>query len=259
MHLPSKFVDISMSLDNDTVTDPPVMRPKIEYKTGAENAEMVCQFFPGLSTDQLPDGQGWSWERINLVTHNGTHLDAPYHFHTHDKTGAKMMTIDQVPLDWCFRPGVKLDFRRLEDGHVVTAKEVEAELARIGHELKPLDIVLVNTRASECFGTDAFMSAGIGMGREATLYLTQRGVRIAGIDAWGWDAPFAHTARKWEETHDPAIIWEGHYAGIEEQYCHLEKLQHLEQLPANGFYVACFPYKIKDASAGWTRAVAMFD
>ena len=31
-----------------------------------------------------------------------------------------MMTIDQVPLDWFFRPGVKFDFRKVPDGHVVT-------------------------------------------------------------------------------------------------------------------------------------------
>ena len=259
MQLPSKFIDISMVLDNETVTDPEVMRPKIEYKSGADNAQMVCDFFPGLTPDELPGGLGWSWERINLVTHNGTHLDAPYHFHPVDKGGSAMMTIDEVPLDWCFRPGVKLDFRRLPDGHVVNAKEVEAELARIGHDLQPLDIVLVNTRASECYGTDEFMTAGIGMGREATLYLTERGVRVTGIDAWGWDAPFSHMAKKWEESHDPNIIWEGHYAGIDTPYCHLEKLQHLEKLPGNGFHVACFPCKIKNASAGWTRAVAMFD
>ena len=259
MHLPSKIVDISMPLDNETVTDHEIMRPQIEYKTNADNAEMVCQFFPGLTVDQLPDSKGWSWERINLVTHNGTHLDAPYHFHPVDKNGDPMMTIDQIPLDWCFRPGVKLDFRKLPDGHVVTAAEVEAELKRIDHDLQPLDIVLVNTRASECYGTDEFMTAGIGMGREATLYLTERGVRVAGIDAWGWDAPFDHMRERWLETKDPSIIWEGHYAGIEIPYCHMEKLQNLEQLPDKGFIVSCFPFKIKSASAGWTRAVALFD
>ncbi len=259
MKLPSKIIDISMALDNDTVVDPEVMRPQIDYQTGKDNAEMVCSFFPGLKVDDLPGGEGWAWERINLVTHNGTHLDAPYHYHSVDRNGAPMMTIDQIPLDWCFRPGVKLDFRGLPDGHIVTAKQVEDELARIGHELRPLDIVLVNTRASACYGTDEFMTAGIGMGREATLYLTERGVRVAGIDAWGWDAPFHHMARKWEQTRDPSIIWEGHFAGIEIPYCHMEKLQNLEQLPDNGFVVACFPCKIKGASGGWTRAVAMID
>jgi kynurenine formamidase len=259
MQLPSKIIDISMLLDNETVSDPEIMRPHIEYRSGADNAEMVCEFFPGLTPEDLPDGKGWSWEKITLVTHNGTHLDAPYHFHPVDKEGDAMMTIDEVPLDWCFRPGVKLDFRKMPDGHVVTAQEVEDELARIGHELQPFDIVLVNTRASECYGTDEYLTAGAGMGREATLYLTERGVRLTGIDAWGWDAPFSHTRERWLETKDPSIIWEGHYAGIDTPYCHLEKLQHLEKLPGDGFTVACFPCKIKDASAGWTRAVALFD
>jgi kynurenine formamidase len=36
-------------------------------------------------------------------------------------------------------------------------------------------------------------------------------------------------------------------------------MRHLEQLPAFGFTVACFPCKIARGSAGWTRAVALFD
>jgi kynurenine formamidase len=186
-------------------------------------------------------------------------MDAPIHYQSRSIDGKPMMTIDQVPLDWFFRPGVKLDFRKVPDGHVVTAAQVEAELKRIGHELKPFDIVLVNTRASSCIGTDEYLTAGCGMGREATLYLTSRGVRVAGIDAWGWDAPFAHMRRRWLETHDPSIIWEGHKAGREIPYCHMEKLCNLEQLPSDGFTVACFPFKVKAGSAGWTRAVALFD
>jgi hypothetical protein len=43
-----------------------------------------------------------------------------------------MMTIDELPLDWFFRPGVKLDFRTMPDGHVVTAVELEpAESAEL--------------------------------------------------------------------------------------------------------------------------------
>ena len=88
-------------------------------------------------------------EKVTLSTHNGTHLDAPFHFHsTMDKAlGEKKRawTIDEVPLEWCFQPGVKLDFRHFGDGYVVTAADVEAELKRIGHTLQPLEIVVVNT------------------------------------------------------------------------------------------------------------------
>jgi kynurenine formamidase len=97
------------------------------------------------------------------------------------------------------------------------------------------------------------------MGYEATMYLLERGVRLTGTDAWSWDAPFVHTAKKYGETHDASLIWEGHKAGRDIGYCHLEKLHNLEALPPTGFYISCFPHKIRGASAGWTRAVAIFD
>jgi kynurenine formamidase len=153
---------------------------------------------------------------------------------------------------------VKLDFRHFADGYVATAADVENELKRIGHQLEPLDIVLVNTRAGAMHGKPGFIDYGCGMGREATLYLTKRGVRVVGTDAWSWDAPFSYTAKKWNATRDPTIIWEGHKAGREIPYWQMEKLHNLEALPAFGFEVACFPVKIRGASAGWTRAVAIF-
>ena len=156
---------------------------------------------PGTRAEDYPDGEAAAAERVTLTTHNGTHLDAPWHFHsTQDaKNGGPRpsITIDQVPLDWCLRPGVKLDFRHFPDGYVATAADVEAELTRIGHELQPLDIVVVNTRAGSRYGHDDFVSAGCGMGYEATMYLLERGVRVTGTDAWSWDAPFSYTARRW--------------------------------------------------------------
>ena len=95
------------------------------------------------------------------------------------------------------------------------------------------------------------------MGAEATLYLLERGVRVTGTDAWSWDAPFSYTAARYAQSGDASIIWEGHKASRQVGYCHLEKLQNLEALPADGFTVACFPMKIHAASAGWTRAVAI--
>ena len=52
--------------------------------------------------------------------------------------------------------------------------------------------------------------------------------------------------------------WEGHKAGRDIGYCQMEKLANLHLLPTAGFLVSCFPYKIKGASAGFTRAVALF-
>lgn len=254
-----RFIDLSIAIENGVRSDPPGFEPEVQYLNHADTAEGMTSFFPGLTTDQLPGGEGWAIEWVRLCTHNGTHLDAPYHFHSTMNRGERAITIDEVPLDWCFRPGVKLDFRHFPDGYVVTADDVAAELERIGHDLRPLDIVLVNTAAGAAYGQDDYVSKGCGMGRAATLYLLERGVRVTGTDAWSWDAPFVHTKDKFAETGDAGLIWEGHRAGMDIGYCHLEKLHNLESLPANGFMVACFPVKIRSASAGWTRAVAIVD
>jgi kynurenine formamidase len=118
---------------------------------------------------------------------------------------------------------------------------------------------LVNTSAAEHYGQPDYLLKGCGMGRDATLHLLEQGVRLTGTDAWSWDAPFAVTAKRYAETGDPGLIWEGHRASMEIGYCHIEKLSNLDALPGTGFTVSCFPFKIKAASAGFTRAVAIID
>jgi kynurenine formamidase len=254
-----RIIDLSVPLQIDIASDPPGHEPKLTYIDHHQSASQVCSYFPGLTPADLPDGEGWAIERIDLSTHNGTHLDAPYHFASTMDSGKPALRIDEVPLAWCFQPGVKLDFRHFPNGYVATAADVETELKRIGHEVRPLDIVVVNTSAGQRYGEPDYVATGCGMGREATFYLTSGGVRITGTDAWSWDAPFVSTAKKYAETKDAKLIWEGHKAGREIGYCQLEKLHHLETLPALGFMVACFPVKIKAASAGWTRAVAIIE
>jgi kynurenine formamidase len=152
----------------------------------------------------LPDGEGPAVERVTISTHNGTHLDAPWHFASTMDGGKPSWKIDQVPLEWFFSAGVKLDFRTKPDGYVCKADDVKRELDRIGHTLKPLDIVLMNTAAGAAYGDPSFLNKGCGMGREATLYLLKQGVRVAGTDAWSWDAPFSFTAKRFAEKGDRA-------------------------------------------------------
>ena len=254
-----RFIDLSVPLENDVKADPPGYEPQIAYKTHQETTDDIIRFFPGMQRDDLPDSEGWAIETIRLTTHNGTHVDAPWHYASTMDGGARAIAIDEVPLEWCFQPGVKLDFRHFEDGYVVSAADIEAELKRIHHTLNPLEIVVINTRAGARYGMDDYVNSGCGMGREATNYLTSRGVRVVGTDGWSWDAPFSFTAQRYAQTRDASLIWEGHKAGRERGYCQIEKLANLDQLPAKGFMISCFPFKIKAASAGWTRAVAIID
>jgi kynurenine formamidase len=253
-----RFIDLSVPLEAGIASDPEIMLPRIDYLTHAETAGQVASFFPGLRPEDLPGGEGWAVEKLTIHSHNGTHLDAPWHHHSTMNDGERAITIDEVPLDWCFQPGVKLDFRHLPDGHVVTPEEVEAELERIGHSLRPLEIVVINTAAGAAYGQPDYVDRGCGMGRDATLWLLEQGIRVTGTDGWSWDAPFSFTRERYAAKPDPSIVWEGHRASMEIGYCHLEKLANLDQLPPTGFRIACFPFKIKAASAGFVRAVAIF-
>lgn len=247
-----RFIDLSVPLEENP--SEPIM-PRIEYHDHQAGAKTMQAFFNCQEKD-LPDGLGWSDEKIEAITHAGTHLDAPYHYHPTSE-GKPARTIDQVPLEWCFCDGVVLDFRGKPVGSGITAEDVQGELSRIGYRLKPLDIVLIMTGADRFWGTPEYIFQGCGMTRESTLFLIEQGVKVMGTDAWGFDRPFNAIAKEFAVHKDRRVIWAAHYAGIEREYCHIEKLAHLDQLPSFGFTVACFPVKITRASAGWTRVVAI--
>lgn len=255
----TRLIDLSVTLYHGKACDPPHMETVIDYSDHDMGAQEFIDTFPGLKREDLPDGKGPAMERVSLTTHNGTHLDAPWHFHPTMDNGKPALTIDEIPLEWCYGNGVKLDLRSKPHGYVCTPKDLEDELKRIGYKLQPFDIVLINTSAATHYGTSEYLSTGCGMGRDATLFLLDQGVKVAGTDAWSWDAPFGFTRKRFQETGDASLIWEGHKAGRFKGYCHLEKLANLDKLPPFGFKVSCFPVKVHRASAGWTRAVAYLD
>ena len=99
-----------------------------------------------------------------------------------------------------------------------------------------------------------------GMGRESTLWLVEQGIKIIGIDAYGFDRSFADMKGDFERTRDGPSVWPAHFAGITREYCQIEKLANLDQIPrAHGFRVSCFPIKVARGSAGFVRAVAMVE
>ena len=145
------------------------------------------------------------------------------------------------------------------DGYSVTIDDFKEKLEEMNYSLKEGDILLVNTGASKHWGSPQYLKAGCGMGKETTLWILSHGIRVVGTDAWSWDRPLGYIAEEFAATGNKELIWEGHFAGIEQGYCHIEKLSNLDQLPPFGFEFYCFPIKIKGASAGWIRAVAAVD
>ncbi|MDD5712591.1 MAG: cyclase family protein [Smithellaceae bacterium] len=255
-----RIVDLSIAIESDLPSDPPMMIPKIDYIDHEIGAYSMLEFFPGIKKEQLPDGKGWAVEFVHLATHSGTHLDAPYHYHPTMDDGKPAATIDEIPLEWCMGDGVLLDFRHKADGERITMQDIQRELERIEYQIKPFDIVLVQTGADQAWGKPEYLVKGAGMDRESTLYLTKKGVRVVGIDAWSWDRPLPFLAKEFQEKGDPRVIWEAHFAGIDIGYCHMEKMANLTAIGRpHGFTVCCFPIKIKKASAGWVRPVPIIE
>ena len=255
-----KFIDLSIAIEDGLPSDPPLAIPKIQYVDHKGGATMMVPFFPGIDPDKdLPDGLGWAVELLSVSTHAGTHIDAPWHYHPTQDKGKPALTIDKMPLEWCIADGVVLDFRKFPDGYKVTPKDVDEELKRIGYTIKPNDAVLIMTGADRNWGKLEYLMTGCGMGKESTLHILNMGVNVVGTDAWSWDRPLPFIAQDYAKTKDASLIWEAHFAGIEKGYFQIEKLTNLDKVPPFGFTFFCFPIKIKGASAGWIRAVAMVE
>jgi kynurenine formamidase len=247
------IVDLSVPVEASP-SEP--IQPQVAFEDHDATAALVAGIF-GCDVSDLPDGKGWASETVTLISHAATHVDAPYHYFP-TCAGAPARTIDALPLDWFVRPGVRLDVRAVPRGAEVTPAHLEAALGNAA--LAPLDIVLLWTGAEDAWGTPDYFGAGSGLGRAATLWLLDRGVKVIGTDAWGLDRPLLDLRADFARDGDPSILWAAHRVGIEREYCQIEKLHNLGALPGvTGFTVSCLPVKITGASAGWCRAVAIVE
>ena len=116
-------------------------------------------------------------------------------------------------------------------GSGVVVNDLQEALAKLNYKIKPWDIVMIQTGADKYWGKADYFEAGCGMTRGSTLWLIEQGVRVMGIDAWGWDRPFWAMKEEFSCTGDRSVLWGVHYAGIDKEYCHIEKLANLDKLP----------------------------
>jgi kynurenine formamidase len=235
---------------------PDLLRTEIEYSDHVAGAAAIQSMF-GVGRELLRDGEGWAVETfLRFGTHNSTHVDAPYHYNSAVE-GRPAQTIDELPLDWFFRPGVVLDFHTREDGETIEPDDLRAALAEADHELSERDIVLVRTGRDAFYGEADYMARGPGVSAAATRWLYERGVRVMGIDAWGWDRPLHLQAEEALRRGEPGIFWAAHQADL--AYSQIERLAGLDQLPPTGFTVACFPLPLVGGSAAPARVVAILE
>ncbi|GGA42561.1 cyclase family protein [Paenibacillus physcomitrellae] len=250
-----KLIDLSVPL-SPRIKEP--LPAKIDYHSHEDGARQGAAIL-GLQTEFFPDSKAWATETVTLNTHAGTHVDAPYHYWPTSE-GKPARTIDELPLEWFFSDGVLLDFSAKPPGYEITQADLEAELNRIGYTLKPLDIVLIRSDADKRLYQEHYAFLHAGVSAEATEWLLDQGIKVVGTDGWGWDIPLNLQAEDYKKNPREGVLWAAHYLGREKEYCQIEKLANLEQIPKPfGFKVSCFPVKVEKASGGWARPVAIIE
>mgnify|MGYP006212497367 FL=1 len=94
----SRIIDLSVPLEHESPSEP--LPGTIHYvEHPSEGLAQMQQFF-GVSPDDLvwSNGEGWAIEEIRMITHTGTHVDAPYHY-GRTSGGEPAKRIDEVPLE----------------------------------------------------------------------------------------------------------------------------------------------------------------
>ena len=252
-----RIIDLSKPIQYNA-NDPWFMKVKIKHKPHRK-AKWLIRIL-GLPFKLFPkDFQGWADDTIKKMgVHSTTHIDAPWHY-APTCNGAPAKTIDEIPLDWCYGEGVVIDMKHKVDFDPISVSDIEEFLKKEQLKLVPGMIVLIKTGRDKFNGTKDFHKKGTGMSAEATNWLIDKGIKVMGIDSWGWDLPLPYLIEQAKKTNNPELFWEAHLVGKDKEYCHMEQLVNLDALPYCGFKVAVFPLKIVGASAAPARVVAMMD
>ena len=250
-----RLIDISIPHENGATEPYPPTLEFSDHRAGAARLSKLA----GVEPQAFPNGMALATDRISGSSHSGTHVDAPWHY-APTCEGKPSRTVDQVPLEWCFGPGVGLDMRHKEAGDEITIEDMRGELERIGYTLHAGDIVLLHTGCDRYWGTDTktYLSMQSGLGISGLDWLLDQGIKCIGIDAWTLDRPVAAMAKAYRETGDSSVLWATHLHGRQREYLQIEKLCHLEDIPKPyGFWVSALPVKFSGATAAWCRAVAI--
>ncbi len=208
-----QFIDLSHPLIHGQQTFP--MDPKLSI-------------VPHGTTNTLR----YNISQIVMSSHQGTHLDAMYHFLDDGKT------IDQMPLEWFY--GI---------AHVIripkNAKEeiIVADLKPFEDLYTPEAKIIYETGWHKHFGEDNFFSEFPSLTQEAACYLASKNIRMLGMDT-------PTPGNDWYELHHDILL--------PKEIVIVEGLANLDQVPDKFTFIG-FPLNFKGRDGSPIRAVAMLD
>jgi kynurenine formamidase len=265
-----RIVDLSLPIDESAFEVHKVDIERITHKAGVDKFNRVImgktlwgkiRYAFGqriVKKEQLPDEEFLSLEIVHAPVHIGTHLDYSFHYGSLSENRASK-TADEIPLEYCYQPGVKLNLRHKKPNEIIKEQDIQEALAKINYQLCPLDIVLLQTGADKLYGGPKYFADYPGVDPSAIKYLLDKGIKIFGVDTMGIDRPYRFMLSEFLKTKDPKTFYPAHFYGRQKEFIHIERLANLEKLPDYGFKIICFPIRIKNTGAAWARVVALIE
>ena len=119
--------------------------------------------------------------RLEILTHIGTHIDAPCHFL---ESGG--WTVEQIPLEHTIGRGVVVPLTHLQGRERITADELIKTGVQINAGVIP---VLYTGWTERAWGTDEFWGDSIFLDTTAAEYIVERGCKAVALDCFP-EAPF---------------------------------------------------------------------
>ena len=182
-----RLVDISSPLKAGIRSDPPHMLPKIDYMDHHQTAPAMAEYM-GVRVDQLPDGKrrGRAGGDQHPQRHpHGCALAFLLQHKSCAEAGRGAVLADRrravgLVLSAGREVGLPPFARRLRRDRRRRRGRAEADRSHAA----TVGVVIVNTAAGARYGQDDFVDRGCGIGKTATLWLLERGVRVVGTDGW---------------------------------------------------------------------------
>lgn len=264
------IIDLSLPIDEKAFEVHKVEIERVSHKKGIDkfNRVIMGKTFKGkiqyllgkriLKKEELPDEEFLSLEIVHSPVHIGTHLDYSYHYGSTSE-GRPSKTAEEIPLEWCYADGVKLDLSYKKPNDTIKADDIDGCLKKINYSLKPYDIVLLYTGADKLYGGPKYFSDYPGVSVSAIDYLLDNGIKIFGVDTMGIDRPYRFMLKEFLEKKDAKYLYPAHFHGRVREFIHIERIAHLDELPDFGFKVICFPVKIRKTGAAWARVAAILN
>ncbi len=183
---------------------------------------------------------GFLAESLFLVSHTGTHVDAPWHF---DPGGKKL---DELPLRRFLLPGHLLDVRGVRSKGLISRARIRNARARLAGTIPAGDAILLRTGWERHRGTPAYLFENPGLSKEAADELVRWKIGLLGIDTANVDHP--------ADARYPA-----HHAMLSAGVLVIENAANLAALGSSRFFLIALPLPLQGTTGSPVRLVALVE